>query len=97
VISLFGLSLYPFSIEINQSRLDFVHKKYFSPVLSELCSVLHLSLRDSEDHRSVLTIESSTQELTHEFANLFDGEVHDSYDLLTDELFSSIVHCYLST
>ena len=66
-------------------------------ILSELCSILHLSLGDREDHRSVLTIESSAQELTHELADLFDAEVHHSDYLLPDELFTSIVHCYLST
>ena len=70
---------------------------YVSYILSQLCSILHLSLGDGEYHRTILTIKSRTQELTHEFADLFDGEVHYTYDLLADEHLSCVVHCDLGT
>ena len=65
--------------------------------LSELRSIIYFSLRNSEYDRSIFSIESCTQEFTHERSDLLRWEVHDSYDLLSDELFSSIVSRDLCT
>jgi hypothetical protein len=80
---------------INYIEMTFV--RCISYILSEFCSILYLSLWDREYHRAIITIESGTQELTHEFADLLDREVHHSNDLFSDEFLSCIVYCDLCT
>ena len=52
---------------------------------------------DREDDTSVFTVESRTEEFTHEWTDLFRRKIHHTDYLLPEEFFFAVVDSDLST
>ena len=65
--------------------------------LSELGSVWNMAFWDREDDTSIFTVESRTEEFTHEWTDLFRRKIHHTDYLLPEEFFFAVVDSDLST
>lgn len=65
--------------------------------LCEFCPIWNFSFWNREYHRSIFSVKSGTEEFTHEWSDPLREKVHDSDDLLSDDLVYGVVSRDLRT
>ena len=87
-----------FIVEKVKSRCDSLYRfSYPCNYLSEFCAIWYRTFWDRENHRSIFTVESGTEEFTDERSDPLRWEIHHTDYLLPEEFFFAVVDSDLST